>query len=120
VCVRVFVCVCVCVCVCLCASPTSALSNQIHLFVCYLFPNHFQVCCGHHENKNRAKSGFLLKKMDSVTVNAVVQTESEACQKKVIEFVVVETKRIVSKNSSVSLTRQICGQRSGMIAASKR
>jgi len=66
--------------------------------------------------KNRAKSGFLF----SVTVNAVVQTESEACQKKVIEFVVVETKRIVSRNSSVSLTRQICGQRSGMIAASKR
>jgi len=99
-----------------CASPTSALSNQVHLFVCCLFPNHFQVCCGHHEKKNRAKSGFLF----SVTVNAVVQTESEACQKKVIEFVVVETKRIVSRNSSVSLTRQICGQRSGMIAASKR
>ena len=36
---------CLCVCVCLCASPTSALSNQLHLFVCCLFPNHFQVCC---------------------------------------------------------------------------
>jgi len=33
-----------------------------------------------------------------------------------IEFVVVETKQIVSSNSHVILTRQTCGQRSGMVA----
>ena len=37
-----------------------------------------------------------------------------------IEFVVVETKQIVSNNSNVILTRQTCGQRSGMAAANKR
>jgi len=37
-----------------------------------------------------------------------------------IEIVVVETKQIVSSNSNVQLTRQTCGQRSGMAAASKR
>ena len=36
-----------------------------------------------------------------------------------IEFVVVETKHIVSSKSNVILTRQTCGQRSGMAAASK-
>jgi len=61
-----------------CASPTSALSNQVHLFVCCLFPNHFQVCCGHHDKKT-ARSAVLF--LDSVTVNTVVHTESEACQK---------------------------------------
>ena len=38
----------------------------------------------------------------------------------VIEFVVVETKQIVSSNSNVILTRQTCGQYSGMAAATKR
>jgi len=37
-----------------------------------------------------------------------------------IEFVVVETKQIVSDNSNVILTRQTCGQRSGMAAGGKR
>jgi hypothetical protein len=37
-----------------------------------------------------------------------------------IEFVVVETKQIVGSNSNVILTRQTCGQRSGMAAVSKR
>ena len=37
-----------------------------------------------------------------------------------IEFVVVETKQIVSSDLNVILTRQTCGQRSGMAAASKR
>jgi len=37
-----------------------------------------------------------------------------------IEFVVVETKQIVSSNSNVILTRQTCGQRSGMAAGGKR
>ena len=36
-----------------------------------------------------------------------------------IEFVVVETKQIVGTNSNVILTRQTCGQRSGMAAVSK-
>ena len=35
------------------------------------------------------------------------------------EFVVVETKQIVSSNSNIILTRQTCGQRSGMAAACK-
>jgi len=37
-----------------------------------------------------------------------------------IEFVVVETKQIVSSNSNVILKRQTCGQRSGMAAGGKR
>jgi len=37
-----------------------------------------------------------------------------------IEFVVVETKEIVSSSSNVILTRQTCGQRSGMAAGGKR
>jgi len=37
-----------------------------------------------------------------------------------IEFVVVETKQIVSGNSNMMLTRQPCGQRSDMAAARKR
>ena len=37
-----------------------------------------------------------------------------------IEFVVVETKQIVSSNSDVILTRQTCGQHSEMTATSKR
>jgi len=37
-----------------------------------------------------------------------------------IEFVVVETKQIVSSNSNVILTRQTCGQRLGMAAGGKR
>jgi len=36
-----------------------------------------------------------------------------------IEFVVVETNHIVTSDSNVILTRQTCGQRSGMAAASK-
>jgi len=35
-----------------------------------------------------------------------------------IEFVLVETKQIVSSNSNVILTRQTCGQRSGLAAVS--
>ena len=37
-----------------------------------------------------------------------------------IEFVVVETKQIVSSDSNVILRRQTCGQRSGMNAGGKR
>jgi len=37
-----------------------------------------------------------------------------------IEFVVVETKHIVRSESNVILTRQTCGQRSGMAAGGKR
>jgi len=37
-----------------------------------------------------------------------------------IEFVVVETKQIVSSNSNVILMRQTCGQRSGLAAGCKR
>jgi len=37
-----------------------------------------------------------------------------------IEFVVVETKQIVRSNSNVILTRQTCGQHSGMAAGGKR
>jgi len=37
-----------------------------------------------------------------------------------IEIVVVETKRFVSSNVNVILTRQTCGQRSSMSAAGKR
>ena len=37
-----------------------------------------------------------------------------------IEFVVVETKQIVSSNSNVILRRQTCVQRSGMAAGGKR
>ena len=36
-----------------------------------------------------------------------------------IEFVVVETKEIVSSYSNLILTRQTCGQRSGMAARGK-
>ena len=36
-----------------------------------------------------------------------------------IEFVFVETKELFSRDSNVILTRQTCGQRSGMAAASK-
>jgi len=39
--------------------------------------------------------------------------------KHLIEFVVVETKQIVSSNSNVILMQQTCGRRSGMAAASK-
>ena len=37
-----------------------------------------------------------------------------------IEFVVVETKQIVSINSNLYLMQQICGQRLGMAAVSRR
>ena len=37
-----------------------------------------------------------------------------------IEFVVVETKQIVGSNSNMMLTRQTCGQRSGMAVGGKR
>ena len=37
-----------------------------------------------------------------------------------IEFIVVETKRFVSRNLNVILTQQTCGQRSSMVAGSKR
>ena len=50
----------------MCTSPTSALSNQVHLFVCCLFTNHFQVCRGQHD-KNTARSAFFF--LNSVTVN---------------------------------------------------
>jgi len=45
--VCVYLSVCLSVCLCLHASPTSASTNQSRLFVCCLFPDHFQVCCGH-------------------------------------------------------------------------
>jgi len=76
------------------------LSNQVHLFVCCLrvefllktdsgypkdtgvnnnlFPNHFQVCCGHH-NKKTARSAIFF--LGQCPVNTVMHTESEACQK---------------------------------------
>jgi len=37
-----------------------------------------------------------------------------------IEFVLVETRKLVGSNPNVILTRQTCGQRSGMAAGSKR
>ena len=42
------------------------------------------------------------------------------CTRHFIEFVVVETKRFVSSNVNVILTRQTCSQRSCMSAGSKR
>jgi len=61
-----------CVCVCVCASPTSALSNQFQLFVCCLFRKSLLWTV-------QQKTALFF--LESVTVNTVVHTESEACQK---------------------------------------
>jgi len=69
------------VCVCVCASPTSAMSNQVHLFVCCLFPNHFQDCCGHH-NKTTARSavffGTVSRSIQQCTQNLRLAKNSDS------------------------------------------
>jgi len=75
VCVCVCACVCVCVCVCICVYHQRP---HLHSFVCSLFLNHCQVCCGHHNKKTSRRAAFFL---GSVMVNTVVHTESQACQK---------------------------------------
>ena len=54
-------------------------------FICLLLvsPNHFQLCFGQSNNKTVRSAGFFMG--DSVTVNTVVHTESEACQKQWLE-----------------------------------
>ena len=64
-------------CVCVCITNVRIVNSST--FVClFVFSNHFQVCCGHHDKKTTRSAVFLF--LDSVTVNTVVHTESEACQ----------------------------------------
>jgi len=85
--------ICLSVWLCLYASLTCTSSNQPHLFDCRLFLDYFQFFGGQSKtktarsavfflwtaSKNRAKRGFFF--LHSVTVNTIVHTESETCQK---------------------------------------
>ena len=95
----------------------SKMSPQVGSAVPAPHSNVLYHSCTHSEGASRGgqplRQGWVFSKPTCVFSGIQFKTY-------LIEFVVMETKQIARSNSNVTLTRQTCGQRSGMAAGGKR